>query len=168
MPVDVVANIPPQSDVLLDANIFIYGFNNVSAQCRTLLERCAREEVFGVTTVEVINEVTHRLMLADALNTGVITRESADQLRRRLPAIRGLRRYWRQASSILEMNVLILELEERRRRRAAILRQTHGLFTNDSVILAALDEFGLDSLASADSDFDHVPAITVFKPTDLP
>lgn len=38
----------------------------MSAQCRTLLERCAREEVFGVTTVEVINEVTQRLMLAIA------------------------------------------------------------------------------------------------------
>lgn len=41
----------------------------------------SREEVYGVTTIEAINEVTHRLMLAEALAAGVIRRARAQELR---------------------------------------------------------------------------------------
>ena len=53
-------------------------------------------------------------------------------------------------------------------RNAQIVRQEAGLLTNDSMIVAAMREYGLSFLASNDADFERVRDITVFKPTDLP
>lgn len=168
MPVDVVPNLPAGKDVLLDANIFIYAFSRRSTECHRLLKRCSREEVFGITTVEIINEVTHRMMLAEAIAKNIISRDEARLLRGNPAAIKSLADYWIQTSRIFTLNILILGLEDSRLKRAGQLRAVHGLLTNDSVILAALDEFGIECLASRDDDFDHVPGITVYKPTDLP
>ncbi len=51
---------PPGADVFLDANIFIYAFTATSPECEVFLARCARQDVFGVTSYEVVNETTHR------------------------------------------------------------------------------------------------------------
>lgn len=72
MPVDRIVNVPAGIHLFLDANIFIYAFLGYSRQCRDLLTRCATEQVFGITTLDVVNEVTHRMMLAEALGSGVI------------------------------------------------------------------------------------------------
>ena len=167
MPQDTLPNLPQGIDVLLDANIFIYAFGKQSQQCNDLLARCAREEVFGITTLEVINEVTHRMMLMEAVATGVIARTSARDLRGKPQAIRGLTQYWTQASHIFGLNLLILNSDELRLHQAQSIRSGHGLLTNDSLIIAAMEEYGIPYLASRDDDFDHIPDVTVFKPTDL-
>ena len=91
-----LTSLPQGTDVFIDANIFIYAFGRQSRQCRDLLVRCAREEVFAITTLEVIHEVTHRLMLAEAYALGLIHRPNAQELGQQLSAIRGLSWYWRE------------------------------------------------------------------------
>lgn len=44
----------------------------------------------------------------------------------------------------------------------------HGLMTNDSMIVAAAIELGIDRVATNDADFAAVTAITVHQPTDVP
>ncbi len=168
MPPDALQNLPRGIDVLLDANIFIYAFGRISQQCNDLLGRCVREEVFGITTLEVINEVTHRMMLLEAVAQGAINKENARDLRGKPQAIRGLTQYWAQTNRIFGLNLLILNSDELRLRQAQTVRDSHGLLTNDSLIIAAMEEYGIPYLASRDDDFDHIPAVTVFKPTDLP
>ena len=167
MPVDSLTNLPGGRDVLLDANVFVYAFRGQSPECLSLLRRCAQEEVTGITTVEIINEVCHKLMLAEALGRSIITRQTAQALNGRHDEIKRLAEYWTQTARIFELNILILSLEEARIRRAQQMRMLHGLLTNDSVILAAADEYGIDCLASRDGDFDQVPWLTIYKPTDL-
>lgn len=168
VPSDALPNLPGGADVFLDANVFIYALGQQSAQCRGLLMRCAQEEVFGITTLEVINEVTHRLMLIEAVAKGLITRERAEDLKRNAAGIRTLTSYWGQAARIFSLNILLLGSNERRLQRAQAARATHGLLTNDSLIVAAMDEYGISSLATRDNDFDHLPHVVVYKPTDLP
>lgn len=168
VPADVLPSLPQGSDVFLDANIFIYAFGRQSQQCHDLLARCAREEVFGITTLGVINEVTHRMMLSEAVATEVITRENARDLKGKHQAIQGLTQYWPQTTRIFGLNLLILSSDQPRLHRAQTVRSSHGLLTNDSLIIAAMDEYGILYLASRDDDFDHLAGVTVFKPTDLP
>ena len=47
-----------------------------------LLDRCQHEEITGITLYETINEVTHRLMVAEAISEGVITLGGARALRK--------------------------------------------------------------------------------------
>jgi predicted nucleic acid-binding protein len=63
--------LPTGARAVIDANIFVYAFRERSAQCEGLLARCRAQEVFGVTTLEVVNEVCHRLMLAEAVEEGI-------------------------------------------------------------------------------------------------
>jgi predicted nucleic acid-binding protein len=46
-------------------------------------------------------------------------------------------------------------------------RVNAGLLTNDSVIVAAMREYGISRIATNDKQFDPVAGITVFSPTDL-
>ena len=69
---------------------------------------------------------------------------------------------------MLALNLLFMPVNEPIIRNAQTMRQEAGLLTNDSMIVAAMREYGLSFLASNDSDFERVRDITVFKPTDLP
>ena len=149
MPLEGIANLPAGAHLFLDANIFIYAFLGHSIQCRNLLGRCASEQVFGITSFEVVNEVTHRLMVAEALGTGVIKRDRVRDLRGKRREIAELTEYWAQTSAIFGLNILVLPSDEARLHRAQSVRSRYGLLTNDSLILAAMEENGLESLATA-------------------
>ena len=167
MPLERIENLPAGTHLFLDANIFIYAFLGHSSQCRNVLGHCASEQVFGITILEVINEVTHRLMVAEALGTGVIKRDRVRDLRGKRREIAKLTEYWAQTSAIFGLNILVLPSDEARLYRAQSVRSRYGLLTNDSLILAAMEESGVDSLATRDSDFDHISDIKIYKPTDI-
>ena len=167
MPVDRLPNLPAGTDVFLDANIFIYAFSGHSDECHNLLRRCSTEEVCGITALEVINEVTHRLMLAEAVAKGIVTKGNASALKGKWRDVAKLTEYWTLTARIFGLNILITASDQSRLHRAQTVRASHGLLTNDSLILATMNEFGIDCLAIRDDDFDHVSSVTVYKPTDI-
>jgi predicted nucleic acid-binding protein len=156
------------SPVLIDANIFIYAAIKRSEQCTRLIQRCRDDELLGVTTAEIVSEVCHRLMLSEAAATGLISRESASDLRPKHDVIRKLTRYWAQTVRIFDSNLLVLALDEARHHSAYRIRARYGLLTNDSLIAAAALDYGISCLASRDSDFDRIAELTVYQPSDVP
>jgi len=57
--------------------------DRASPECRRLLERCEAGEVAGVTSVVAVVDVAHRLMMIEAVATGLVSgknvlREPAD------------------------------------------------------------------------------------------
>jgi predicted nucleic acid-binding protein len=160
-------SIPSGADVIVDANAFIYALTETSLQCRRFLSRCSSEELCGVTTVEIVNEVCHRLMLAEALHAGIISSGQARFLRGKRSAIAALSQYWAKTEGIFRLGILVLGLEEKRIRHAQQMRARYGPLTNDSLVLAAADEYGIRALASSYTDFDEIPWLTVYKPVDL-
>jgi len=167
MPVERIENLPAGTRLFLDANIFVYAFLGHSNECQELLGRCATEQVLGITTLDVVNEVTHRMMLAEALGKGVIKRDRVRDLRGKWREVAKLTEYWTQTSAIFGLNILVLTTDEARLHVAQTIRVRHGLLTNDSLIVAAMEEFGIDSLATRDNDFDHVSELIVYKPSDI-
>ena len=159
--------IPRGRSVLIDSNIFIYALTRRSAHCQQLLDRCADEEVAGLTTIEVVNEVCHRIMVLEATAAGIISRPSAVLLRRKREQIKTLRQYWPLTAKIFDLNLAIVPLDETRVRRAAEIRTDYGLLTNDSMLLAAAQACGVTTIASHDSDFEQVKSLTVYRPADV-
>jgi|SRR5919106_4213980 predicted nucleic acid-binding protein len=123
MPAELIENVPAGTHVFIDANIFIYAFLGHSHQCRDLLGRCATEQVLGITSLDVVNEVTHRMMLAEAIGSGVIKRDSVRDLRGKWREIAKLAEYWAQTSAIFSLNILVLPSDERRLHRAQTIRR---------------------------------------------
>lgn len=167
MAVERLPNLPSGADVFLDANVFIYALGRQSNECHDFLNRCSTEDVFGVTTLEVINEVTHRLMLTEAVAKGVITKGNASALKGKWRDVAKLTEYWTLTSRIFGLNILLVGSDDPRLHRAQTVRSNHGLLTNDSLILATMVEYGINCLASRDGDFDHIQGLTVYKPADI-
>ena len=65
------------------------------------------------------------------------------------------------------MNLLFLPLELDIVKAAQPERVTAGLLTNDSILVAAMREYGISRVATADKQFDTVAQIRVFSPTDV-
>jgi predicted nucleic acid-binding protein len=162
-----LTGIPAGSDIFIDANIFIYGLTNQSPQCVSLLERCSREEVTGVSLFEIVNEATHKFMLAEAVLRGVIATPSAAALRRKYLKIPLLIDYWHETERILALNLLFFPTDEQVVRSAQPERQNAGVLTNDSMIISWMREYGIRYIATADKDFERATGITVFGPDDI-
>jgi predicted nucleic acid-binding protein len=162
-----LSSLPAGSNVFVDANIFVYAFSGISAQCAQFIERCAREEVTGITLLEVVNEATHRWMLAEAQAKGVVGKARAESLRRKRDAIPGLTEYWRHTERVLALNLLFLSSTEAILRSAQAERVRASLLTNDSIIVATMKHYGISAIASRDADFERAAGVLLYSPDDI-
>lgn len=128
------------SFIVIDANIFLYGLSGQSAECRQFLDRALREEVTGIALFETVNEVTHRLMLAEALSKGLIARGAAQQLRGKSELIHRLTDYWKNIERLLALNLLFVPVNEAILRGAYAERKAAGILTHDSMIVSSMRE----------------------------
>ncbi len=161
-------DVPGGARVFLDASIFIYHFSERSSQCRRLLKRCEQREVAGFTSVVAFNEASHRLLILEAVQSGVVsTGNVLRKLRRRPDLACQLRLHAVQMQCVPAWGIDVLPVDLGRCLRAAALRESTGLLTNDSVLLATMRDEGMTAIATADSDFDRFDDLRVFRPTDL-
>lgn len=167
MPTVALQKIPHGSDVFLDANVLIYGLSGSSAECIALLNRCASEEITGITSFAVVGEVTHRLMLEEAKSKGLASAQPRKTLEEHPERIKLLTDYWVEIERLLSLNLLMLTVDEQMVRAAHIERQRHGLLNNDSLIVACMRQYGLSMIATHDHTFERVTSISVFSPADV-
>jgi len=159
--------VPNGSDVLIDANMLVYGLSAKSAQCKRLLERCSREEITGVTLFETVNNATHQFMKAEALAKGLCVQKAMKYLSEHPEQVKLLTDYWVNTQRVLALNLVLLPVEENIVTGAQEERVNAGLLTNDSIIVACMRAWGISRLASNDRQFDDVAGITVFSPSDV-
>ena len=74
---------------------------------------------------------------------------------------------WANTQRLLALNVLFLPLELSIVTGAQPERVAAGLLTNDSMIVAAMRRYGVSLIATNDRQFNAVPGITVFSPSDV-
>lgn len=113
MAASALASLPSRSFVFIDANVFVYGLSGQSGQCRRFLDRRVREEVTGITLLETVNEVTHRLMVAEALSKRLISRGTARHLREKPELIQELTEYWKDIERLLALNLVFMPVKRR-------------------------------------------------------
>ena len=156
------------SAVFIDANVFIYHFVGVSPECTALLGRCETREVQGSTSSLVLAEVSHRLMMIEAVERKLVTPGNvARKLARRPDVVRQLARHEASIEAIPAMGIEITPVTE-----ATILlglrhQRRYGLLTNDSLIVASMQQQGVRRLATADQRLAVVDEIEIFAPADL-
>lgn len=163
-----LADLGAGDSIFIDANIFIYHFGGQSAECKTLLEHCARRELLGYTSTSILAEVLHRLMVAEAIQKRLVTSKSTvRKLKEKPELVKQLKRYNEDGKKIREMNLTILSLTPEILTQSEPVRKKEGLLTNDSLVVAFMRARGLTKLASTDSDFARIQDLELFKPTDI-
>ncbi|MBE3572182.1 MAG: PIN domain-containing protein [Moorella humiferrea] len=160
--------LPAGSQIFVDANIFIYHFSGVSEDCSSFLERCEREEIVGFTTTNILLETMHRLMMLEAVTRGLVTPGNiAKKLKGKPEIITSLANYAEQVKKIPAMNINIVPLTQDLCYQALTWQQQYGLMTNDSILLAACQEYNCWNLASNDRVLAGVKEITLWQPADV-
>lgn len=160
--------IPSGSRIFIDSTVFIYHFTASSPACRKLLERCEAGDVRGLTSTAVLAEVTHRLMMSEAVAGRLVTSGNiVKKLHARPEIVRQLHLYDEQVQRIPLMGVQVVSRDLGTLIRSAEVRRQDGLLVNDSLVVAGTRETGADGLASADGDFRRVKDLKVFTPDDL-
>ena len=71
--------IPGGESVFMDSNIFIYHFTGVSDRCTEFLMRCEQGDLNGVTSVSVLPEVLHRLMMVEVVKRNIFDPPNLDE-----------------------------------------------------------------------------------------
>lgn len=162
-----LAVLPSPCRVFIDANIFIYHFTQMplSAACTTFLQRVEVGDIQGITSVVVLAEVSHRLMVLEAISTfGFPSRSAVKQLKEHPAFVKQLALYKSAAERIPDFNVAVEPLTPTHLWSAQSLSADHGLLTNDSLTAAMMQILAITDLASNDLDLSTVPGITIWQP----
>jgi hypothetical protein len=102
---ELLDTVPNGSDVLIDANVFVYGLTAKSAQCQAFLARCSREEFTGIALFESVNNATHQFMKGEALHKGLCTGQAMKYLSANPDEVKLLTDYWANTQRLLALNL---------------------------------------------------------------
>lgn len=160
--------LPNGSLVFIDANIFIYHFTATSSSCHQFLSLCASGMLHGITSLPVLLEVAHRLMIIEAQQKQMVRGSNPGQKLARSPAlVKRLHLYEEWTLAIPRMGIEVEEATFEDLLLSMRMRQTTGLLTLDALILAVMARLKIPNLASADQGFSEIEGTKLFTPEDI-
>ncbi|MGH9821967.1 MAG: type II toxin-antitoxin system VapC family toxin [Blastocatellia bacterium] len=107
-------------------------------------------------------------MLAEALAKGLITAgQPLKKLKANPQIVQTLSDYATEMDKILQLPFEVVEVAKQDIEASLALRQSYGLFVNDSINFASATRSGVIDIVSHDSDFQRAPIIHLWMPTDL-
>jgi predicted nucleic acid-binding protein len=155
------------STVFIDTNVLLYARTGHSVRCRQLISRCNLGAVNGVISGFVVAEFCHRRMMQEAQAAGRAASNPAKALAQKPEMVRQLSVYADDVRALLGGELALLEAEKTDFAVALELQRQFGLLTIDSVNLAVARRLGINEIATADSNYDHIQGLIVYKPEDL-
>lgn len=166
-------DLPSSCSIFVDTNVFYYHFMGRSATCTAFLNRIASGEINGYVNTEVLSDLLHKMMLAEAKSRKFINDPSATQLKSLLQqnrsAIASMPDHQVMFEKILAIGLKVLRISKALLIETKDERRMHGLMTNDSLHLGNMNRhrMSIKNIATRDGDFNHVTEITVWTPMDI-
>lgn len=159
------------SKVFIDANIFVYHFSKGSGfnkSCREFLSRIETSEIHGITSVAVIQEAVHRLMMVEASAMfDIETRNLPKYLKQHPDVVKQLTEHLVVPNKILALNIEIIQITPRIIEESQNIKKKYGFLSNDSLTLKIMEDLGITILASNDLDFNRVEWLNLYLPVPL-
>lgn len=156
------------ADVFVDANVFLHHFGpdpQYGPPSTDLLLRIKRKEIAGFTSTHIVGEIAHRMMTIEAMKRlGWKSAGIAQRLRQNPTEVKQLVAFRQAIQDVPQFGIRILTIDPTQLDAAAAISQQTGLLSNDALLVAVMQTHGLTNLASADPDFDRVPALTRYAP----
>ena len=155
---------PPGGRLFIDANIFLEHLIRSELACTAFFQRLRQGAIHGVTSVAVLAEVRHRLLLTEIVRRGYVTRphRALETLRSRPELLRHLGDCDAGLNLLLQVPIRLVSLTPAQFRAAQRISLRYHLLTNDALHVATLRAHGLHHLATADADFRRVPRLILW------
>lgn len=166
----VLSDLEDGSSVFIDANIFIYHFSKESklnSDCSNFLERVEEGKINGFTSVAVIQEVTHRMMILEAVTfiPEMKGKDPVKNLKAHPDVVKKLVRHQRIPAQMALFNISIISPDIDTIERSQQMKRRYGVLSNDALSLQIIEDLKINNLVSNDSDFERVNFITLYKPS---
>ncbi len=166
----VLSDLEDGSSIFVDGNIFVYHFTRESKAnpaSSDFLERIERGTIHGFTSVSIIQEVTHRMMIIEAVAVlpGVKPKDLVKYLKTHSDAVKKLVNHQSIPSKIASFNLEIVSPGIDAIVRSQQMKKRYGFLSNDALTLQIMEDLRIDNLASNDSDFERVDFIKLYKPS---
>jgi len=168
-----LATLPRDASVFVDTNIFDLHYQGRSATCSAFMARVASGEVTAYVNTQVLSDLLHKLMLAEACFKGYIAKRRALELKQWLSANRALATNLTDCQTQFE-NTLRIGLKVLRITKTILVetkteRAAFGLMTGDSIHLGNMNRHSvpLADIVTHDGDFTHVTGLNVWQPMDV-
>ena len=137
----------------------------LTAECAAFLGRAEAGRVVAHTSLHVLREAVHKVMLAEAsLKFGRPLAGLVGWLGRHPERLGELGDFRRAAEAMIRMRHTILPTDAALLVEAADVSREAGLLTNDATSVALMRRHGLADLASNDDDFAAVAGVTLWRP----
>ncbi len=172
--------LPSGASVFIDTNIFYLHFQARSLDCTNFFSRVFNKEVDAYVNIQVLADLLHKLMTAEALNKHCTSgpSPSALKLKEYLNLHRGtpipLGEYQTQFEDAVAMGLKVLPINEKLLVETKTERATYYLMTGDSLHLGCMNrrtvkrkKAPLHDIVTNDGDFAHISGITVWTPQDV-
>lgn len=169
MAIESLRALPTDSRVFIDANIFLYtilGHPSFKSPCKEFLIKLENGVYEGITSTLILNEVVHKLMLAEVVKSDRLSseHEALKLIRKNPDVISKLHSTWNNYDYIKRYPITIVEVDERAMDLSVQLSERYRLLISDAVHIAIMKNRGIVDLASNDSDFERLDGINLWKP----
>ncbi len=167
-----VAGSGNDATIFIDANIFlntVLGSGKQSASCTRFLEEADAGAFLSATSVIVLNEVLHRLLIASVVSSSGIAPESAVHHMKVHPElVRDAGAVWEVMDDIRNIRPMkVYGIPVTTFERSLSVMREWGLLGNDALHVACMEEHSIGTIATYDRDFSRVSGINIRKPTDI-
>ena len=172
MPIMDLRLLPTDSRVFVDTNIFDYHFRGKSITCTAFMNRVALDEVTAFVNTQVLSDLLHKMMLAEAATKGYC-RYGATHLKAWLAANRqmagNLTDYQTAFENTLALGLKVIRISKQLLVDTKSERTAFSLMTGDSLHLGNMNRHTpqIVDIATRDGDFAHIPTLNVWQPMDV-
>jgi predicted nucleic acid-binding protein len=166
-----LSEIPSDTRVFIDANIFVYHFSGpteLTPSCSAFLRRVEEGTLAAFTSLTVLAEVLHRLMIIEAAETLHLEARQIVRFLKEHPAeVRKLTKHLIVPDKIQAIRVHILAPTFDDLLASQEFKKAFGFLTNDAINLAIMKAHDLTDLATNDPDFARLDGLTIWKPSPV-
>ena len=153
---------------VIDTNILLCAEQGVSAQAQRLLWRCSTGELIGVLPQTVWQELSHKLMLAEAMMLGRISGPNPSRhLTKRPEVIQSLSIYREKITALLDLGLGFEACKKEDVFGGLETQNKHGLLIKDAILLNIALRIEADVVVSKNTVFHAIEHITNASPSDI-
>ena len=163
------ATLSNKDNIFIDANIFIYYVEDhpvFADACEKLLLSVETKKSIGVTSIFVLNEVFHKMMILEACDRFDIGMGRAVRYLKNNPqVVTSLTTCRENIERIRHItNLRVIEVPSRVFNIAINFSWRYGLLTTDAIHVATMREYNIRTIATNDRDFKRIEWLSVWKP----
>jgi len=168
-PVKKLIDLPKDSIVFIDTNIFLHHAFDINHFSIEFLKRVEKGAVKAHTSALVVEELFFKLLMQQASN--FLEKVSVEKVktllkdeRKREDIFESIFHYLKYIDTLQNLGLKILEIRDKDLNMAIHLAKKWGIITADAFHLAVMQRKGIVQLVSDDSDFERVKDVTLWRP----